>query len=142
MKSIDARNGFVLDCSVTMAWCFEDEACDYAENVLDSLREGQAFVPALWTLEVANVLLVAERKRRITKVQSAQFKKSLQILPIHIDQYDAMHGLDTIYELARETKLSSYDAAYLALAMRKSVPICSLGKLVIKAAKQLKVDVV
>ena len=61
---------FALDCSVTMGWCFESEADSYTRAVLSALPRGPAVVPPLWLTEVANVLLVAERRRRITSGDS------------------------------------------------------------------------
>ncbi|HEY5230790.1 MAG TPA: type II toxin-antitoxin system VapC family toxin, partial [Galbitalea sp.] len=61
---------FVIDTSLAMAWCFEDEATPPTEAVLDRLREDQAVVPAIWPLEIANVLLVAERRGRLTEAQA------------------------------------------------------------------------
>lgn len=58
---------FVLDCSVAMAWCFEDEITEYSEAIFDSLAESKAVVPSLWLLEVANVLLLAQRKKELAK---------------------------------------------------------------------------
>ncbi len=68
---------FVLDCSVTMAWCFEDEGNDFTESVLNRLSESKAIVPTIWSLEVANVLLVAKRKKRILEFQCSRFIDAL-----------------------------------------------------------------
>lgn len=76
---------FVLDCSVTMAWCFEDEMTDFTESVLKSMQKAEVRVPAIWTLEVANVLLVAERKKRITPLISANFLSALQRFDIVVE---------------------------------------------------------
>ena len=66
-------NALVLDCSVTMAWCFEDECDELADAVLGVFGETEVWVPALWPIEVANVLLVAERRGRLTSAGSARF---------------------------------------------------------------------
>ena len=76
----------VIDASVTMAWCFDDEATPLTDGLLDRLRDQEAFVPALWQLEVANVLLIAERRGRITEAQATRFLDLLMQLPIRIDQ--------------------------------------------------------
>ncbi len=68
-----------------MAWCFEDEAGDYADAVLASLATSEALVPAIWSLEVANVLLVAERRGRLTQADATRFVRLLRTLPIIID---------------------------------------------------------
>lgn len=118
----------VVDTSVTMAWCFDDEATDETDVVLDQLRSEEAAVPAPWQLEVANVLLVAERRRRITEAQAARFLDLLVRLPIRVD----ISGTDTTAVLAagRRHNLSAYDAAYLVLAERLAAPLATLdGKL-------------
>jgi predicted nucleic acid-binding protein len=117
-----------------MAWCFEDEATPYSESVLEALADGEALVPPIWPLEVANVLLVGERKRRLAPAQSLRFIELLQSLPITLDT-DA-RPLSEILGLAREHRLSSYDASYLDLAVRAGLPLASLDKDLLTAADQ------
>ena len=119
---------FVLDCSVTMAWCFDDEADGYADAVLDGLVDGTAVVPSLWPLEIANVLLVAERRGRLNKADSARFLELLGALPIAVDGETHGRAIGAIVLLGREHGLSSYDTAYLELAMRENVPLASLDQ--------------
>ena len=64
---------FVLDNSIVMAWCFEDESDSFADAVLEQLQTKTAIVPAIWPLEVGNVLLVAERRGRLSEADSARF---------------------------------------------------------------------
>ncbi len=108
----------VIDCSVTMAWCFEDEGSELADTVLDHLADTEAWVPSLWAFEVANVLLVAERRGRLKPADSIRFVELLSGLPILID--DSTHGraLGPVLSTGRELGLSAYDATYLELAMR------------------------
>lgn len=108
----------VIDCSVTMAWCFEDESSALADNVLEHLADTEAWVPALWAFEVANVLLVAERRGRLTPADSMRFVALLSGLPILID--DSVHdrALGSVLSTGRDYDLSAYDATYLELAMR------------------------
>ena len=119
---------FVLDCSVAMAWCFEDESDGYADAVLDRLDNGTAVVPSHWPLEVANVLLVAERRGRLKEADSTRFLELLGALPIEVDSETPARAFGAILSLGREHGLSSYDAAYLELAMRESVPVASLDQ--------------
>jgi len=77
---------FVIDNSVVMAWCFEDEISPYADFVLDSLKNMTAIVPSIWPLEVGNVLTVAERKKRLNEAASNKFIALLSELPIIVDQ--------------------------------------------------------
>ena len=76
---------FVLDASVTMSWCFTDERTIYGQRVLDILRTSYAHVPALWIAEVNNVLLINERKGRITGQGTKEFLETLMRLDIRID---------------------------------------------------------
>lgn len=132
---------FVLDCSVTMAWCFEDEVTEYTENVFDSLASKKAFVPSLWPLEVANVLLFAQRKKRISKMKAMEFKDALSLLPILTDYATAHRAMGSIMELANETGLTIYDAAYLELALHHSLPLATLDQNLKKAAKKMDIEI-
>jgi len=132
---------FVLDCSVTMAWCFEDEMTDYTEAVFDSLTKAKAMVPSLWVLEVANVLLCAQRKKRINKMRTIEFKDSLNLLPIQIDHTTAYRAMGSIMELADETGLTIYDAAYLELALHSALPLATLDQNLKKAAKKMNIGI-
>lgn len=133
---------FVLDCSITMAWCFEDESNNYTELVLDSLLKGyEAKVPPLWRLEVSNVLLLAMRKKRINSLIANNFKNSLSNLPIKIDESASDRVFDTVFELGKELNLTAYDAAYLELALREKLPIATQDTALIKAAKQQKITI-
>ena len=127
---MDATKNFVLDGSVTMVWGFEDEADEYAEAILERMPDLQAHVPSLWPLEVANALLVGERRRRITSAETARFLAILGAFPITVDDQTVAHGWSDTMHLARADNLSSYDAAYLELAIRLGLPLAALdGKL-------------
>jgi predicted nucleic acid-binding protein len=119
---------FVLDCSIVMAWFFEDESDPYAEAVEDSLPSASAVVASLWPLEVGNALLVGERRRRTTEAKVSTFLQVLRVLPIELDGETAAHAWQETLSLARTHKLSVYDAAYLELAARRSLPLASLDK--------------
>jgi predicted nucleic acid-binding protein len=134
---MDAR--FVVDNSVVMSWCFEDEGSDYAEAVLESLEAGETFVPAIWPLEVGNVLLVAERKKRLSHASVVRFLELLGGLPIVVEQETPERMLKEILSLAREHRLSTYDASYLDLAMRLDLPLSTQDASLLKAAKKCKV---
>ena len=132
---------FVVDNSVVMSWCFEDEGDSYTENVLECLEFGEAFVPAIWPLEVGNVLLIAEREKRLSQAAVARFLELLSGLPIAVEQESPERMLKEIVSLARELRLSTYDASYLDLAMRLDLPISTLDTSLLKAAKKCKVPV-
>jgi hypothetical protein len=80
-----ATQRFVLDGSVTLAWCFPDEHAPYPQSVLDALDSAEAVVPALWPLEIANVLLAGERRKRCTPADTATWMTFLASLPITVD---------------------------------------------------------
>ena len=128
---------FVLDTSVTMAWLFEDETTRTTEAILDRLNEEDALVPTLWTYEVGNVLLMAERRNRITEAQGRRFTQLLESLPIHISDSHLKSLWNNAVVVAREHDLSVYDGTYLDLAMREGIPLATHDKALRKAAKKL-----
>ena len=132
---------FVIDNSVVMTWCFKDEASQYADFILDSLEHFTAIVPSIWPLEVGNVLLVAERKKRLSRADITRFIALLFELPITVDQEPPERMIKEIFALAREHKLSTYDASYLDLAMKKGIPIATLDNHLITAAKRSNVSI-
>lgn len=119
-------NEFVLDGSVTMVWGFDDEADAYAESILDRMPDLQAHVPGLWPLEVANVLLVGERRRRMTPADTSRFLAILEAFPIAVDDETVTRAWADTTHLARAHNLSAYDAAYLELALRRGLPLATL----------------
>jgi len=130
---------FVLDCSVTMAWAFDDEDAPRAAGMRDRLGEDLAVVPAIWALEVGNALLVAERRRRISRAESARFVEILRALPIDVDATPVLSTLDSLLSLARQTAVSAYDACYLDLAAAQGLPLATLDKALERAARQIGV---
>lgn len=132
---------FVIDNSVVMAWCFEDEANAYADSVLESLESAEAVVPAIWPLEIGNVLLVAERRRRLGKADVARFLELISDLPITVEQETPARMLTDILSLARQFDLSTYDASYLDLAMRSGLAIATQDRSLRRAARKCGVSV-
>jgi len=132
---------FVIDNSVVMSWCFKDETSKYTDAMLDYLEQSTAYVPTIWPLEVSNVLLVAERRKRLSQSDSSRFISLLLELPIIVEPESPERMLSEILALAREYKLSSYDASYLDLAMRKGLPIATTDKNIISAAKRSSVSI-
>ncbi|BBO16453.1 virulence associated protein VapC [Candidatus Brocadia pituitae] len=133
---------FVIDCSVVMAWCFVDEADEYADSVLDMLASAEAVAPSIWALEVANVLLVGERRKRLKEADSARFIELLRELHITADNETADHALREILSIGREQGLSSYDAAYLELAMRHGLALATRDDALRRAAKRFGVRLI
>ena len=117
---------FVVDCSVTMAWCFEDERTPETDALLARVVETGAFAPAIWPLEVCNVLLGAARRKRIPAEAISQVAQRIAALPIAIDTEGVELSWSRTLQLAERYGLSSYDASYLELAQRKALPLATL----------------
>lgn len=126
---------FVLDNSVALAWCFEDEQPVPVMDLLDRVTETGAFAPSLWPLEALNGLLIAERRRRIDAGLRRRFADFLRELPITIDTETANLAWTATVRLAERLRLSLYDASYLELAMRRKLPLATLDRELINAAK-------
>lgn len=134
---------FVLDNSVAMRWLLASEKevdQNYAESVLKTLTDADARVPNLWHLEAANVLLAAEKNGNIDAGTAEAFIAHLDSLPLQVDSLTAQQAFNRTLALARAYKLSTYDAAYLELALREGLPLATLDKDLIKAAKKANVQ--
>ena len=118
-------SGFVIDASVALAWCFDDEATEATRALLDRFEDGHAEVPSLWHLELANALAMGERKGRITPARASEFIALIDALPIVIDERTPSVALNSVLESSRRELLSAYDASYLELAMRRGVPLAT-----------------
>ena len=117
---------FVLDASTALAWCFRDEDDALAAAALDRLADDEAWVPAIWSLEVANALLGAERRKRITAAAASNAMRLLLDLPIVPDPSERARDFEVTWRLARTHRLSTYDSAYLELAIRLGLPLVTL----------------
>jgi predicted nucleic acid-binding protein len=122
------EEGFVLDCSVALSWFFKDEKNAYADSVQDGLPFTAAIVPALWPLEATNSVLVGERRGRATVAQGTGWISLLQSLPIRVDAETASRAWADTLHVARAHALSSYDASYLELALRRRVSLATLDR--------------
>ena len=131
----------VLDASIALAWCFKNEATAAADQVLERLAVEAASVPTIWHLEIANVLALSERRWRITPAHSSEFIGLLETLVIIIDEETPSRALGRVLDLAREERLTSYDAAYLELAMRLGIPLASKDADLCDAGERLGVNV-
>ena len=125
---------FVLDCSMTMAWVFPDEATVQTDAIRDSLLEETAFVPGLWSVEVANVLLVATRRGRIAASDWPVVIGALSALPIEVDPETSERALADSLQIAQAHDLSSYDALYLEVALRRTLPLATIDRKLAAAA--------
>lgn len=128
---------FVLDSSIVLAWYFVDEKDDYADAVATALPNAAALVPSHFHLEITNILVVGERRKRSTEAQAATFLGRLARLPILVDGQTAPRAWSAILTLARSHDLSAYDAAYLELAVRESLPVATLDAKLKSTAKAI-----
>ena len=119
---------FVLDCSVTMAWLFPDEATDATDRLRDALLETRAFVPGLWPIETANALLAATRRGRIAQDEWPGIRAHLDGLPIEVDPVSPSRTWGAVLDLANAHAISVYDAMYLELAARMRMPLATLDR--------------
>ena len=134
-------SGFVLDCSVAASWLFDDEATPETDALLDQLKEEGAVVPGIWHLEIGNVLVRAERRKRISTARVATYLQLLRRLAIVTDTETDERALRETLMLAREWRLSTYDAAYLELAMRRGKPLATLDRARVRAARYAAVEI-
>ncbi|MHC5615541.1 MAG: type II toxin-antitoxin system VapC family toxin [Nostoc sp.] len=133
---------FVLDCSVAISWCLVDENNPTANAILAIMPDAEAFVPGIWSLEIANVLLVAERRNCITQEQSEEAITLLQSLLIQVDIATDANALGATLMLGRQEGLAAYDAAYLELVLRLRLPLTTIDTQLAKAATRCRVDLV
>jgi len=131
----ETTNGIVIDASVALAWCFPDEASDYADGVLVALEDRTAMVPTIWSAEITNALLVGERRKRIRQPEARRFVELLKGLSILEDGQPFADTVSNVLPLAREYGLSAYDAAYLDVAVRHGAPLATLDAALQKAGR-------
>ncbi len=131
----------VIDASIALTWCFEDEASAETDRLFESVRDNGAIVPGLWHLELSNVLLQAEKRGRISIADVAFRLGLIADLPISVDQETAARSWREILILARAEHLTTYDAAYLELAIRRGLPLMTKDDELGAAAKRLGISV-
>lgn len=130
---------FVLDASTTACWAFQDEGHPDAAVALEHIRSEEAVVPCLWWFEVRNILVVNERRKRLTESDTAFFLVHLARLRVRIDRAP---DEGAVLRLARNHRLSAYDAAYLELAQRERLPLSTLDTELKRAATREGVSLV
>jgi predicted nucleic acid-binding protein len=128
---------FVLDNSIALAWCFEDEHTPAVMDLLDRVAETGAFAPSLWPLEASNGLLMAERRSRVDARRRHRLAGFLRALPVTIDTETADQAWTATVRLAESHRLSVYHAAYIELAQRRRLPLATLDQDLIKAGRAL-----
>jgi predicted nucleic acid-binding protein len=133
---------FVIDASVTLAWCFTDEASPAADAFLDLLATEEALVPSIWPLEVANGLRTAGRRGRLDMADLPRIRDLLVALPIRVEAVDLATALGEVSDLARSLELTAYDAAYVALAAKRGLPLATIDEGLIRACRKAGVKLV
>jgi len=131
----------VIDCSMTMSWCFADEAATASQEILKRLDQETAIVPSHWFLEVANVLFQSERRKRISASESDLFLARLTLMSFEIEYGPTRRAFEHLLPLCRSHGLTSYDAAYLDVALRHNLPLASLDGPLREAAQRVGVTV-
>jgi predicted nucleic acid-binding protein len=132
----------VVDASVALAWCFEDESSAGTDAALDRLADEGAVVPAIWPFEVANALRTAERRGRLDLADTARLRGLLEALPIEVEPIDLPTAVGDLVDLARTLDLTAYDAAYVALAARRGIPLATIDDRLRRAARTAGVELV
>lgn len=136
-------SSFVVDASVTLAWCFEDERTSSTEVLLDRMRAGEeVLVPGHWPLEVLNSLVHAKKRSRIGEEQIVRFLRDLASFRIMLDREQGPEVWGRIRSLSEEYRLTAYDAAYLELGGRSKLPIATLDRDLLRAARSASVALV
>jgi predicted nucleic acid-binding protein len=133
---------FVIDASVALAWCFDDETSAAADAVLDRLGRGSALAPAHWPLEIANALRTAERRGRLGAAELPRLRALLAALPIEIAPLELTTAVFGVLETARTYDLTAYDAAYLDLAAVRGLPLATVDDRLRAACVRAGVEVV
>ena len=126
-----ASAALVVDASVSAAWFLPDEATPFTEAVLSATASADVWVPALWMLEVGNLLIHAQRRQRISAAKRIELLAAAQALRLRVDREPV--ALATIDALADRHRLSAYDAAYLELALRRKLPLATLDAALLAA---------
>jgi predicted nucleic acid-binding protein len=128
---------FIVDSSVGFAWVYQGQATPETDQLLNDVAAGATvIVPALWYLEMSNVLLIAQRRHRLTSVQRKVALEKLTAMQFTVDEEGARHAFGKTSELAVKYSLTIYDATYLELALRRSLPLATRYEALITAAKR------
>jgi len=122
------KPSFVADCSIALAWCFIDEGTPATKELLDRMAGECVLVPGWWFIELTNVLVVAERKGRINPDQTAEFLALIESFDLEIDDESPGRAFLHVLPLCRAHQLTSYDAVYLELALRRHLPLATLDE--------------
>lgn len=130
---------YVVDCSVSIGWLFDEQADAYTEAALEALTASFAVTPRWWGIEVLNVLLALERRERLAPGKATEALRLLQRLPIRL--HEAQPSLFELHALANRHRLTSYDALYLDAALATGLPLATRDNALRQAAQECGVGV-
>jgi predicted nucleic acid-binding protein len=133
---------FVVDASIVIAWCFDDETSPTADLVLGRIDEEGAIAPAHWPLEVANALRMAERRGRLAPSDLGRLRVLLATLPVELAPVELETALHGVLETARAHDLTAYDAVYLELAAVKGMPLATVDDRLRQACDRAGIELV
>jgi predicted nucleic acid-binding protein len=131
---------FVLDASLTLAWAFDEEETDYTRAVLAEMLEHVVSVPMVWPLEIANAAVMAARRGRIEEGEVRTLIELVRGLDVEVDEQGHRVAFDDVADLAQRHELTSYDAAYLELALRTGAPLATIDAGLARAARAAGVE--
>lgn len=134
MTKAGVSGPIVVDASVALAWMMPDEDAGSTREILNTVIEHGAYAPSIWPAEVANALLAAVRRQRITGPQRRTAIRALRDLPVNIDHISPEVAWTTLSDMAEDLGLTVYDAAYLEVALRRAMPLATLDKALKRAA--------
>ncbi|MCR4294176.1 MAG: type II toxin-antitoxin system VapC family toxin [Elusimicrobia bacterium] len=134
---------FVLDSSAALAWALPDEHSSRSEKILARVTEKSSlWIPALWWYEVANVVVMARRRKRLSEAQGARVLELLSLFPLQVDAPPGPAAASRLSQLAQAHSLSAYDAAYLELAERRGLALATFDRDLIRAARAAGVELI
>jgi predicted nucleic acid-binding protein len=133
---------YVIDASSMGPLLLRDETSNAIAEIMQAVKRGECVVPAHWRFEVANMILVAQRRGRIDAEAATANLADLDLMPVVVDEASLDHVFDRTSALAREHGLTVYDAAYLEVAERRTLILVSQDGQLLKAARACHVEVV
>jgi predicted nucleic acid-binding protein len=131
---------FVLDASLTLAWVFDEEETERSREVLGRMTEEAVVVPGVWPLEVVNAVVSGRRSGRFTEEAAGLFVEAVTGLEVELDEGAARVAFDRLLTIAADNGITSYDAAYLELALRLDAPLATLDAGLARAARAAGVE--